>query len=186
MADQTSHTVTDLLGSLSAGDASAFDRLLPLVYDELRAIAARQLGREGPEHTLQPTALVHEAYLKLVGQVDGQFHDRGHFLAVAAQAMRRILVDHARRRLALKRSGGIAVDLTPGVATADSQSDDILAVDEALSRLAELEPRQARVIEFRYFAGMSIEDTAEALSVSPATVKRDWTVARAWLQREIG
>jgi RNA polymerase sigma-70 factor (ECF subfamily) len=184
MAD-IQHTVTTLLHDLPGGDRTAFDRLLPLVYDELRALAASQLRRERPDHTLQPTALVHEAYLRLVGQDRSRYRSRGHFLAVAAQAMRRILVDHARRKRSRKRSGGAPADLTPGTLVQVQAAEDVLAVDEALDRLARLDPRQARVVEFRYFVGLSIEDTAEALGVSPATVKRDWVLARAWLQREI-
>lgn len=188
MSSPTQATVTALLDDLAGGDATAFGRLLPLVYDELRALAASQLRRERPDHTLQPTALVHEVYLKLVGQEGSPYRNRGHFLAVAAQAMRRILVDHARARKRKKRSAEPPMDLTgAGVGAAVEQAaDDLLAVDDALGRLAELEPRQARVVEFRYFVGLSIDETAAALEVSPATVKRDWTLARAWLQREIG
>lgn len=185
MTEPTSRTVTRLLDQLAAGDSTAFDRLFPLIYDELRNLAAAQLRAERPDHTLQPTALVHEVYLKLASQADSHFKNRGHFLAVAAQAMRRILVDYARIKKARKRQGGVAVELTPGVALQPDPTGDVLAVDEALDRLAALDARQAKVVEFRYFAGLSIEDTAAALEISPATVKRDWAVARAWLQREI-
>jgi len=158
---------------------------MPVVYAELKALAAGYLRSERADHTLQTTGLVHEAYLKLVDQKRTTWKNRSHFFGIAAQAMRRILVDHARKRRAAKRDGGHPITLDddlPGVATATAE---VLAVDEALERLAALDPRQARIVELRYFAGASIEQTAEALEISPATVKRDWLSAKAWLQREL-
>lgn len=185
MTDPTSHTITELLQRAST-DAGALDELLPLVYDHLRGIASSQLRLERDDHTLQATALVHEAYLKLAQSNSLSVADRGHFFRVAARAMRQILVDHARARHRAKRGGsGERVVLEPEHAVAPSPEEDVLAVDAALGRLAVLEPRQANVIELRYFAGLSIEQTAESLGVSIATVKRDWQVARAWLQRDL-
>jgi RNA polymerase sigma factor (TIGR02999 family) len=178
--------ITELLNAAGAGDPGALDRVLPLVYDELRQLAERFFREERPEHTLQTTALVHEAYLRLVNAPSLTWDNRRHFFGIAAQAMRQILVDHARRRGARKRSAGRQITLEDDMAGVTTASDDILGVDEALGRLAELSPRAARVVELRYFAGLSIEQTAETLDVSVATVKRDWMSARAWLQRELG
>jgi RNA polymerase sigma factor (TIGR02999 family) len=185
MTSPQASTVTRILAQLGAGDTSALDRLLPLVYDELRVIAASQLRREASGHTLDPTALVHEAFLRLVDQREG-FRNRGHFFGVAAQAMRRILVDYARRRRAQKRDGGIRVTLTDAIGPETGAADQVIAVDDALARLEAMDPRLARVVELRFFAGLSVEETAAALDISPATVKRDWAAARAWLQRELG
>lgn len=161
-------------------------QLVPLVYGELRQLAARQLRNERPDHTLSPTSLVHEAFLRLTGSAPISWESRSHFFRVAAQAMRRILVDHARRRSAQKRGRQHQVTLDSALEESLSQStEDVIGVDEALSRLALLDERQARVVELRYFGGFSIEETAEVLGTSPATVKRDWMVARAWLQREL-
>jgi RNA polymerase sigma factor (TIGR02999 family) len=172
-----------------AGDRAAGERLLPEVYAELRRCAARAMRRESAEHTLQATALVHEAYLRLVDQRRVQWQNRAHFFGIAAQVMRRILVDHARARHAAKRGGG-ATQLTLGdgdaAAPAADGALDLLALHDALERLAGLDPEQARLVELRYFGGLSIEETAEALDVSPATVKREWALARAWLRRELG
>ena len=178
--------VTQLLVAWSAGDAAAGEQLLPAVYAELRRQAARAMRREGEEHTLQATALVHEAYLRLVDQRRAAWRNRSHFFGVAAQVMRRILVDHARGRHAAKRGGG-AHRLTLGDADAavPEPAVDVLALHEALERLALLDPDQARLVELRYFGGLSIEETATMLEVSPATVKREWAVARAWLRREL-
>jgi RNA polymerase sigma factor (TIGR02999 family) len=179
--------VTELLRAWGAGDAGAAEALVPLVYEELRRQAKRALRREGEGHTLQATALVHEAWLRLDGQHDARWESRTQFLAVAAQMMRRVLVDHARTRLALKRGGG-ATQVTLGDAdSAVSASDDVdvLALDEALARLAALDPRKARLVELRYFAGLSIPEAATALGISPATVGREWAVARMWLRREL-
>lgn len=186
MPTRPSPDVTRALADLSAGDHAALDRLLPLVYDHLRAMADRELRRERPGHTLSPTALVHEAFLKLV-QLDRITWDgRAHFFGACAQAMRRILISYARGRKAAKRgAGAVPVSLDDVVLAARERPAELLALDEALQRLEELSPRQARVVEYRYFAGMEIEAVAEALGVSPATVKREWAAARAWLNREL-
>ena len=162
------------------------DLLVPLVYDELRKLASSYLRGERADHTLQTTALVHEAYLKLADQRHTSWANRSHFFGIAAQAMRRILVDHARTRSRAKRDGGRSVTLEEELAGSVGRPDEILEVDEALERLAQLDPRQARIVELRYFAGLTIEDTALTLDLSPATVKREWTSARAWLQQELG
>jgi RNA polymerase sigma-70 factor, ECF subfamily len=167
-------------------DGRTLDALLPVVYDELKQMARRQLRGERTDHTLQPTALVHEAYLKL-GRLDRiEWQNRAQFFALAAQAMRRVLVDYATRRRAVKRGGGAAhVALDEALLVSADDAQHILALNDALSALEAMEPRQARVVECRYFAGLSIDETAEALDVSPATVKRDWLLARAWLNREL-
>ena len=180
-----SSDVTELLVAAEAGSAHALDQVLPLVYDELKRLAASYLRSERAGHTLQTTGLVHEAYVKLVGQRQTSWQNRSHFFGIAAQAMRQILVDHARRRRAQKRDGGKAVTLDENAAGVTADLDDILGVDEALERLAALDERQMRIVELRYFAGLSIEETAETLGISPATVKRDWLSAKAWLQREL-
>lgn len=182
--------VTGLLQAWSAGDTSALDALFPIVYDELRQRAGRVLQREGVGHTLQPTALVHEVYLRLVDQQRVRWEGRTQFFAVAARVMRRVLVDHARARLTDKRGAGaqhvtlIDAQLA-GDSSADSEAIDLLSLDDALQRLAAFDPRKARLVELRYFAGLSIPDAAEALGVSQATVIRDWNVARRWLHREL-
>ncbi len=158
---------------------------MPLVYDELRGLAAARLAAERSDHTLQPTALVHEAYLKLVGQQDANWKGRAHFFAVAAQAIRRILIDHARKHRAIKRGAGRRVTLS-GVDDLPGQSDvDIVALDDALRRLAEKSERQARVVELRFFGGLSVEQAAQVLDVSPGTIKGDWRFARAWLAQQL-
>ena len=182
--------VTGLLLAWRAGDTDADARLLPAVYDELHRQASRAMRREGDAHTLQATALVHEAYLRLVDQQRVEWHSRAHFFAIAAQMMRRVLVDHARTRLAAKR-GGALQRVTLGDVGAGSDADggadvDVIALHDALETLAALDARQARIVELRYFGGLGIEETAEALEISPATVKREWAVARAWLRRELG
>jgi RNA polymerase sigma factor (TIGR02999 family) len=178
-------TVTALLQRWSAGDEAALDRLLPLVYGELRRLAASFLARERPGHTLQPTAVVHEAYLRLVDQQGVRVEDRGHFLAIAARLMRQILVDHARARDAAKRGGKTRkLTLDDGVISFE-RDPELIALDDALSSLAELDVRQSRIVEMRFFGGLSIEETAEAVGISPATVKREWDSAKAWLRREI-
>ncbi|HEY7636381.1 MAG TPA: sigma-70 family RNA polymerase sigma factor [Gemmatimonadales bacterium] len=176
--------VTRLLLEVSNGRAGAVDQLFPLVYAELRQLAARLLRGERKDHTLQPTALVHEAYLRLVDQRVGTWENRAHFLGVAAQAMRRILLDHARRRRAVKRDGG-RVTLDEELAEVTGPSVDLLEVDAALERLAQLDARQSRVVELRFFGGLNVEETAAVLGVAPVTVKRDWAVARAWLHRAL-
>lgn len=180
--------ITTLLGRAARGDGRAVDVLFPIIHEELRALAGSFLAQERAGHTLQATALVNEAYLKLVGQSDYQFSGRSHFLAVAAQAMRRILITHARDRKREKRGGGAArISLSEGAfETPAPEADlDLVALDDALTRLAALDERKARLVEMRFFAGMSVEEAAEALGVGSATVKRDWAMARAWLFREI-
>ena len=178
--------VTQALLALSAGDRTALDGLLPLIYDQLRAQARRALQRERPDHTLTPTALVHEAYLKLVRLERVEWRDRAHFFGACATEMRRILVSYARNRKADKRGAGAAhVPIENAAVAAHDRPAEIVALDEALERLAALDPRQARIVECRFFAGMSVEETAEVLGISSATVKRDWTAARAWLNREL-
>jgi RNA polymerase sigma factor (TIGR02999 family) len=178
--------VTQLLNDWSDGDQSALEKLMPLVYDELRKLADRQMGRERRDHTLQTTALVNEAYLRLVDQRDAQWHGRAHFFAVAAQLMRRILVDHARKRGKQKRGGDrIEVSFDEALPVSDDRAADVVALDEALTALAELDERKSRIVELRFFGGLSIEETATVLQVSPGTVMRDWTLAKAWLQREM-
>ena len=174
--------MTELLLEWEAGDAEALDRLLPLVYDDLHRRAASSFRRERPGHTLQPTALVNEVFLRLVDQRRVEWKSRAHFFGVAAQAMRRVLVDHARRRSAAKRGDDAVVlsfdeELVPGLAP----DLDLLALDQALDALAELDRRQSRIVELRFFGGLTIDETAAALGVSPATVKNDWQMARAWL-----
>ena len=178
--------VTVLLGRLSKGDQAAADRVMPLIYDELRRIAARHMRRERGEVILQTTALVHEAYLKLVEQRSTDWESRGHFFAIAAQMMRRILVDHARNRMRLKRGGGqIPVSLDEGLVFSSECSSQLVELDAALSRLAEIDPRQAKVVELRFFGGLTVEEAAQVLGISPKTVKRDWSVAKAWLHGEL-
>jgi RNA polymerase sigma factor (TIGR02999 family) len=186
-AREESPDVTGLLLAWRAGDSAAGERLLPAIYDELHRQAARAMRREDGAHTLQATELVHEAYLRLVDQRRVEWRSRAHFFGVAAQMMRRVLVDHARTRLAEKRGGALQrVTLGDvGAGASDDDGLDVLALHEALERLAALDPDQARLVELRYFGGLGIEDTAQALGVSPATVKREWAVARAWLRREL-
>jgi len=179
------HDVTRLLQDLQHGREGAADQLVPLVYGELHNLAVHYMRSERGDHTLQPTALVHEAYMRLVDQRHASWQNRSHFFGIAAQAMRRILVDHARRKQAGKREGGDRVTLDESVAEAPQRSVDLIALDDALNKLAALDPRQARVVELRFFGGLDIEQTAESLGISPATVKRDWTFARAFLQREM-
>ena len=183
---ETPGDITLLLAELQAGDAAAESRLVPLVYDELRRLARRYMRAERVDHTLQPTALVHEAYLRLAGQRKTSWQNRAHFFGVAAQLMRRILVDHARARQAEKRGGSDAnVTFDEALVLKPAQNPDVLALDEALMRLAERDPRQSRIVELRFFGGLTEEEIAEVLGISPRTVKRDWTVARAWLYKEI-
>jgi RNA polymerase sigma factor (TIGR02999 family) len=182
----TTRNVTRLLVNWGKGDQSALDELTPLVYDELRRLAGYYLKSERPDHTLQSTELVHEAYLRLVDQQSVQWQNRAHFLGIAAQMIRRILVDHARRRQAAKRGADpVKLELDEAVAAAGPRDFDLVALDEALENLARLDEQQSRVVELRFFAGLSIEETAEALRISPATVKRDWTTAKAWLYRDL-
>ncbi|HUO74222.1 MAG TPA: sigma-70 family RNA polymerase sigma factor [Solirubrobacteraceae bacterium] len=186
MAESTAGPVTQLLVRCRDGDRAALDELLPLVYGELRRIAQSHLRRERAGHTLQSTALVHEAYLRLIGATRPGWQDRAHFFGIAANAMRQILVDHARARAAAKRgSGAERLELTESMSAGGEPEVDVLALDEALGRLAALDRVQARIVELRFFAGLTIDECAEALAISPATVKRDWTSARAWLHREL-
>ena len=192
MTDETGRSrpspgaVTQVLAKSGAGSQAAYDELFPLVYAELRRIAAREMRHEKPGRTLQTTALVHEAYLRLLKDASLSFENRSHFLGIAARAMREILIERARARSARKR-GGEAVRLTldDALVLTPAPSIDVLALDEALQRLARLDERHARVVELRYFGGLSVEETAAALNLSPATVKRAWTLARAWLYREL-
>ena len=174
--------ITQLLHAWSAGDLESLDRVLPLVYDELRRLAAAKMWRERGDHTLQPTALVHEAFLRLAELHRIRWRDRGHFFGAAAQIMRRVLVDHARRHRAAKRGAGKELQLGEEFVLSDEQAHEITVLDDALGDLERLDPRQSRVVELRYFGGFSVSETAEALAISAATVKRDWAVARAWLQ----
>jgi len=181
------HEITQMLRECSGGKREAMDKLMPLVYDELHRQAARYLRRESQGHTLQTTALIHETYLKLIDQRDVEWQNRAHFFAIAAQAMRRIMVDYARTKRREKRGGGdekLSLEAAMSVAVEES-SVDLIALDEALTRLAEIDSEQARLVELRYFSGLSLEETAEALHISRATAAREWNVARAWLRREL-
>lgn len=179
--------VTQMLHDWSNGDREAIDKLIPVVYRELRRQAVRYLRRERPGHTLQPTALIHEAYLRLIDQRSVQWQNRAHFFAISAQLMRRILVNHARDRQAAKRGGSdIKLPLEEAMIASEGKEVDLVALDEALERLATIDPQQSHVVELKFFSGLSVEETAEVLGVSPRTDKRDWNVAKAWLRREIG
>jgi len=178
------HLVTQLLANWRAGDDEALRSVLPLVYDELRHVAHRYLQKERPGHTLQSTALVHEAYLRLEKQGTIPFQNRQHFLAICAQLMRQILVEYARARNAAKRDGGVRLSLTDDLG-GKTRDLDVVALDDALNELAKLDPQQSRIVELRFFAGLSIEETADAMGISTATVKRHWETARLWLYREI-
>jgi len=178
--------VTRMLQEWRQGNRESLDALIPLVYDELRRIASRYLSHERPDHTLQPTALAHEAYLRLVGQKDVRWQNRAHFCGIASQLMRRILVDHARTHRAEKRGHGVPpLVIDEALAIASEPTADVIALDDALSRLACVDPPQSRLVELRFFGGLSIEEAAEVLGVSPATVKREWSMAKAWLHREL-
>lgn len=186
MAPASAKDVTTLLLDWGKGDQDALNQLTPLVYDELRRIASRHFRRERPRHTLQSTAVVHEVYLKLIDQKRVQWHDRDHFFAVASQMIRRLLVSHARAHYAAKRGGGktnLIFDESIGLPR--ERGADLLALDDALVTLTQLDPQQGRIVELRFFGGLSIEATANFLDISPATVKRDWNAAKAWLFREL-
>ncbi len=179
-------SVTALLGQWRSGDAQALDRLLPLVYRELRRVAGSYLRRERSDHTLQSTALVHEAYLRLAGPEAPEWRNRAHFFGVAANLMRQILVEHARARHAEKRGGhAVKISLEDSPDLPITIDLDVLALDDAMQRLALMDPQQAQIVELRFFGGLSIEDSAEVLGISPATIKRHWSSARAWLYREM-
>jgi RNA polymerase sigma factor (TIGR02999 family) len=186
-ADPRAHEVTGLLLSWRQGDAAALDRLMPLVYDELRRVARGHLRREAANHVLQATALVHEVFLRLVEIDRMTLTGRTHFFAMSARLMRQILVDHARRQLAGKRGGGATLISLDELAPLPAQAScvDVLALDEALETLANLDARQCRVVELRFFAGLNIPETAEALGISTATVEREWVMAKAWLHRRL-
>ncbi len=178
--------VTQLLGDWANGNKEAVDKLMPLVYDELRRLAERYLRRERPDHTLQTTALVHEAYLRLIDQRDVRWQNRAHFFAIAAQLMRRILVNYARDKHAIKRGGsGQKVSLDEALTLSATRDVDLVALDDALTGLASIDTQQSRIVELRFFGGLTVEEAAEVLGISPATVKNKWTMARAWLHREI-
>ena len=178
--------VTTLLKQMASGDRDAAAQLIPLVYDELHRVAEHHLRLERPNHTLQPTALVHEAYLKLVVQRDADWQNKTHFCAVASQVMRRILVDYARGRLRVKRGGNPPkLQLEEGSVIAPARCDELVALDEALEKLARVDTRQSRVVELRFFGGLTVDETATVLGISPKTVKREWSMAKAWLYGEV-
>jgi RNA polymerase sigma factor (TIGR02999 family) len=173
----------DLIARWRAGDEQALKDLLPLVYEQLRGVAREHLRKQRANHTLQTTALIHEAYLRFAGAEGIRVQDRNHFIALASRMMRQVLVDHARARAAEKRQGGVRVTLAEAADAADEV--DVLGVDEALTRLSQFDEQQAKVVELRFFGGLSIQETAHALQISESTVKRDWTMARTWLSREL-
>ena len=186
MPTMSPQEVTQLLAAWGKGDRAAFDKLFPLVHDELRRIAQRQMNHERPGHTLQATALVNEAYLKLAGQDGFEWHNRVQFFAVCAQVMRHILIDHARAHARAKRGGGaVQVSLDEAVLIDGQPPEHFLALDEALRFLERVDPQKAKIVELRYFGGLSIEETAEVLDISPRTVRREWRRAKAWLYRMI-
>jgi RNA polymerase sigma-70 factor (ECF subfamily) len=183
--DSGPREVTQLLAKLSAGDGEASSRLINLVYSELRAMGGHCMRRERPDHTLQATALVHEAYLRLAGQ-GIQWQSRGHFFGIAARVMRRVLLDYAREHRAKKRGGAAArVTLDDGLLVTEDHLEDVLILDESLKKLAAVDPQQSRLVELRFFAGMTVEETSEVMGISTATVKREWSHAKAWLHREM-
>ena len=186
MGDRAQKSVTQLLAAWGDGDQAALDQLVPMVYEELRRLARSYMRRERQNHTLQTTALVNEAYVRLVDQKHVRWQNRAHFFAISAQLMRRILVDHARRRGYQKRGGGaLQVTLAGAESLTDERTPDLVALDEALTSLAEIDPRRSQVVELRFFGGLSIEETAEVLKLSPTTVERDWTIAKAWLRKTV-
>jgi len=183
---EKSQEISVILKAWSGGDRASADVLLTLVYDELRKIAAQYLRKENSGHTLQPTALVHEAYMKLVDISDINWQDRAHFFAVSANVMRHILVDHARAKLAEKRGGDAQrIELDDAISLSNEPNVDLLAVDEALNELANFDEQQSRIVELRFFGGLTIEETAHVVGISPATVKREWAMAKAWLHRKL-
>jgi len=177
--------VTTLLSAWRGGDQDAFEKLIPIVYADLRRIAARYMRSENEGHTLQTTALVHEAYLRLTGERERTWENRAHFFGVAAQIMRNLLVDHARKAVTTKRGGGIAVQLDAGAGMTEISPEDLLALNEALARLAEVDPRASRIVELRYFVGLTIEEIAEVMDASVRTVNREWKTAKTWLRAEL-
>jgi RNA polymerase sigma factor (TIGR02999 family) len=186
MPQPSAHEVTQLLIAWSDGDKSALDKLMPLVYDELRRLAHHYMSHERPSHTLQTTALVNEAYVKLVNRQRVHWQNRAHFFAIAAQLMRCILVDHARSHAYAKRGGKAPkIELDETLVISKQRAAEVVALDEALKQLAELDPQQSRIVELRFFGGLTIEETAEVVRLSPATIKREWTTAKAWLYHEL-
>src|SRR5436190_6193042 len=186
MVQKSTHEVTQLLIEWSNGDKAALDKLMPLIYDELRRLAHHYMSREQPGHSLQTTAVVNEAYLRLVNREAVQWQNRAHFFAIAAQLMRSILVDHARSYAYAKRGGGARkIALDEAMIISEERAAEVVALDEALGQLAEIDPRQSRIVEMRFFGGLTIEETAEVLSLSPATIKREWSTAKAWLFHEM-
>ncbi len=185
MSEPPIQSVTELLARWRAGDQQCLDRLVPLVYDNLRRLAHYQLRQERPGHTLQTSALVHEAYLGLVRQRDLDIRDRAHFFGICAHLMREVLVQYARRKNAAKRNGGYKLPMEDAFAVLQSRSIDLVALDDALNELSKLDAQQSRIVELRFFSGLSIEETALVLGVSPATVKRHWSTARVWLHDQI-
>jgi RNA polymerase sigma factor (TIGR02999 family) len=187
LSSQTQTQITQLLQKWQEGNNEALETLMPLVYAELKRLAGSYLRRERPDHTLQSAALVNEAYLRLVDQTQTQWQNKAHFFGIAAQMMRRILADHARGHNAAKRGSGMPeLELNEAMAQAQTKSVDLLDLEEALQKLEKLDAQQGKIVELRFFSGLSIEDTANVLGISPATVKRDWAAARAWLFREVG
>ncbi len=186
MSDDVGHRVTRLLGEVEAGNAQAADELLPLVYAELRRLARSRMAREKHAHSVQPTSLVHQAYLRLLGDRQPHWEGRGHFFAAAAEAMRRILIEKARQRASLKRGGDLRrTGYDEGFPAAEQDPEELLALDAALDGLDEKDPTMANVVKLRYFAGLTVEETAEALGLSPRSVNRQWTAARAWLRKRM-
>jgi RNA polymerase sigma factor (TIGR02999 family) len=186
VSEQSTHAVSDLLGRWKSGDREALQRLVPLLYRELRQVAHRHLRNERRGNTLQSTALVHEAYLRLVDQGPAFMGNRNHFIAIASRLMRQILVDHAREKRAAKRDGGVRIEFEAVLNIPARHEVDVIALDDALNELAKLDARQCQIVELRFFGGLSIEDTAAFIGISSATVKREWVTARAWLTRELG
>jgi RNA polymerase sigma factor (TIGR02999 family) len=185
LPEPASQSVSELLAQWRAGDEESLHRLLSLVYSELRRLAHNYLRKERPDHTLQSAALVHEAYLRLMKQQPMHFENRAHFFAVSAQLMRQILVEYARRRKAAKRDPGYKLTLDESLVPARTRSVDLIVLDDALNGLAKIDPQQCRIVELRFFSGLSIEETSQVLGVSPATVKRDWNTAKLWLYNQI-
>lgn len=178
--------VAQLLEEIASGKHEAAETLMPLVYDRLRYLAQKLLGHESPGHTLQPTALVNEAFIRMVGQKQVDWQGKTHFFAIGAKMMRRILVDHARRKLSKKRGGGMhRIELADDLCVSNRNNEDILAIEQALEKLSKLDPRQAQIVELRFYGGLTVEEVAEVLGVSKRTVESDWTMLRAWLRREL-
>lgn len=186
MTDPQTHQVTELLIAWSNGDQSAFDKLMPLIDEELRRLAHRYMSRERAGHTLQTTALINEAFLHLVNRKNLQWQNRAHFFGLAAQVMRTILVDHARSHASVKRGGGTRnLELDEALVVSQQKAAEVVALDEALKQLALIDPRQSRIVELRFFGGLTVEEAAEVLHVSPVTIKREWSTAKAWLYHEL-